>query len=197
MFTGIIESLGEIVKIEDQGSNRIFWFRSPISGDLKVDQSVSHNGICLTVDQLNTNLHRVTAVAETINRTELLHWTQGQLVNLERASSLQSRLDGHIVQGHVDDTIRCLSITDMGGSWMFEFSFDPIHKGLLVDKGSVCIQGVSLTVIHPMGNRFKVAIIPFTYENTAFKNLRVDDEVNVEFDIIGKYVQRNLAAYIK
>lgn len=195
MFTGIIETLGTVRAIEKDQSNVHFTIESPISGELKIDQSVSHNGACLTVVALGEGWHRVTAVEETLRRTNLGFWETGTPVNLERCLPMGGRLDGHMVQGHVDTVATCVEVLETGGSWRFTFRYAPTPDHLLVDKGSVCINGVSLTVVEPHDDLFSVAIIPYTWEHTNFKNLRAGDAVNVEFDIIGKYISRYLALY--
>ena len=195
MFTGIIETIGAVKSVEKDRSNVHFTLESPISGELKIDQSVSHNGACLTVVGLGEGSHRVTAVEETLRRTNLGNWAAGTLVNLERCLAMGGRLDGHMVQGHVDEVAECTEILDMNGSWRFTFRYRPTPEHLLVDKGSVCLNGVSLTVVEPRDDLFSVAIIPYTMEHTNFKNLRPGDAVNVEFDIIGKYISRYLALY--
>lgn len=195
MFTGIIETLGTVRAIEKDQSNVHFTIESPISGELKIDQSVSHNGACLTVVALGEGWHRVTAVEETLRRTNLGFWEAGTPVNLERCLPMGGRLDGHMVQGHVDTVATCVEVLETGGSWRFTFRYMPTPDHLLVDKGSVCINGVSLTVVEPHDDLFSVAIIPYTWEHTNFKNLRAGDVVNVEFDIIGKYISRYLALY--
>ena len=195
MFTGIIEAPGELTALVREGDNVHFTVASPISGELKIDQSLAHDGVCLTVVELGTGTHTVTAIRETMDRTRLGDWTVGQRVNLERAMQAGARLDGHIVQGHVDGVGECLSVEEAGGSWYYEFRYSPTPEHLLVDKGSVCINGVSLTVVEPTGDRFKVAIIPYTHEHTNFRELRAGDRVNLEFDIIGKYIARQMAAY--
>ena len=197
MFTGIIEALGAVQKVEKDRSNVHFTIASPISEALKIDQSVSHNGACLTVVGLtpDKSAHIVTAVEETLRRTNLGQWAPGTLVNLERCLPIGGRLDGHLVQGHVDATATCMEVQETGGSWRFLFRYQPTPEHLLVDKGSVCINGVSLTVVDPRDDLFAVAIIPYTWENTNFKTLRAGDAVNLEFDIIGKYISRYLALY--
>jgi len=197
MFTGIIESLGKVKAIEQDRSNVDFTIESPISTQLKIDQSVSHNGVCLTVVALGEDWHRVTAVEETLRRTQLDTWKTGTLVNLERCLPLGGRLDGHMVQGHVDERLVCRSVTDLGGSWKYVFGFRPEQAALLVDKGSVCINGVSLTVVSPTEDEFSVAIIPYTWEHTNFKTLSPGDWVNVEYDILGKYIARQMQAHQK
>jgi riboflavin synthase len=195
MFTGIIESLGKVNAIEKDRSNVHFTVESPISHELKIDQSVSHNGVCLTVVGLGDGWHRVTAVEETLRRSNLGKLEIGNWINLERCLPMNGRLDGHIVQGHVDDVAECVEITETGGSWRYTFRYRPSPEHLLVDKGSICLNGVSLTVVEPREDLFSVAIIPYTWEHTDFKTLQVGDTVNVEFDIIGKYIARHLAAY--
>ena len=194
MFTGIIEAIGKVKAITKDRSNVHFSIESPISKDLKIDQSVSHNGACLTVVELGSDWHRVTAVEETLRRTNLGDWQLGTLVNLERCLPLGGRLDGHMVQGHVDDRAECVEVLETGGSWKYSFKFRPEQSGLLVDKGSVCINGVSLTVVSPGKDQFAVAIIPYTWEHTNFKTLRSGDWVNIEFDILGKYIARQMEA---
>lgn len=199
MFTGIIESLGVVQKIEKDRSNIHFAITSSISGDLKTDQSVSHNGVCLTVvktgDMPSGAFHVVTAVEETLRRSNLGAWQPGTLVNLERCLPIGGRLDGHIVQGHVDAVATCVEVLETGGSWRFTFRYQPSPEHILVDKGSVCLNGVSLTVVEPRDDLFSVAIIPYTWEHTNFKTLTAGDWVNIEFDIIGKYISRYLALY--
>ena len=194
MFTGIIESLGKVESISNSGTNRTFTIHSDISAELHVDQSICHDGVCLTVEAVRGNSHQVTAVHETLLRSNLADWAPGNVINLERCLRVESRLDGHFVQGHVDDVGTCLDIQEVGGSWFYEFTFDPNHAKLLVTKGSVAVNGVSLTVIEPTTDRFKIAIIPYTYEHTNFHQLKIGDKVNLEFDIIGKYILRS--AYI-
>ncbi|MEQ8238593.1 MAG: riboflavin synthase [Cyclobacteriaceae bacterium] len=189
MFTGIIESLGELVEKKEEGSNIHFGFRSDISKELKIDQSVSHNGVCLTVTACDASMHYVTAVQETLIKSNLGSLNIGDLVNLERCMVMNGRLDGHIVQGHVDATAEVIAVTDTNGSWIYEFGFKEIEP-LMVEKGSVCINGVSLTCFDIAKRSFKVAIIPYTYEHTNFKKLQKRSTVNIEFDIIGKYIQK-------
>jgi riboflavin synthase len=197
MFTGIIECLGTIEKVEMEGSNYHFTISSPISTELKIDQSVAHDGVCLTVVESNAAKHRVTAVRETLERTCLAAWKVGRTVNLERAMLAGGRFDGHNVQGHIDATARCNGVQDLAGSWSFEFDYPTEHKHLLVDKGSVCINGTSLTVIKPTDTHFSVAIIPYTYQHTNFSQLQKNSIVNIEFDVIGKYLARYLKYYIQ
>lgn len=197
MFTGIIEALGTIDKIEIEGTNYHFTINSPISKELKIDQSVSHNGVCLTVVACDEASHTVTAIKETLDRTSLGNWAKGQKVNLERAMKADARLDGHFVQGHVDTVGKCVEIQEVDGSWYFKFEYQPTEEHLLVDKGSVCINGVSLTVVSPEDNYFSVAIIPYTYEHTIFHQVSVGDTINLEFDVIGKYIAKYVQLYMK
>lgn len=195
MFTGIIEEVGEITEIREDKSNRHFCVRSKLSAGLRPDQSVAHNGVCLTVTRVEDTSHWVTAVAETLNRSNLELLKVGDKVNLERSMPANGRLDGHIVQGHVDQTAVCNAITDAQGSWLFDFSFEPTPGAILVEKGSICVNGVSLTCFQVTEKSFRVAIIPYTYQHTTFQFMRVGDRVNLEFDIIGKYVQRLMQPY--
>ncbi len=198
MFTGIIESLGRIESIQYQGNNYIFTVSSSISSDLKIDQSVSHDGVCLTVVEIGDNTHTVVAINETLDKTNLKSWTQGSIINLERAMLSGARLDGHMVQGHVDCVAKCSSVEDQSGSWLFSFKLDDLsNQDLLVQKGSVCVNGVSLTLVDPAEGLFSVAIIPYTYEHTNFNALQPGSTVNIEFDIIGKYIQKQLAPYLE
>lgn len=190
MFTGIIESVGEILAIEESGSNRVFQVSSNLARELKIDQSLSHNGVCLTVEKTSGNTHQVTAVRETLEKTNLGSWNPGTLVNLERCMVMNGRLDGHIVQGHVDGTGTCLSVADQGGSWLFRFQTDPSFAPLMIEKGSISLNGISLTIFDVASNAFSVAIIPYTFEHTNMKSLQAGDQVNLEFDMIGKYVHR-------
>jgi riboflavin synthase len=188
MFTGIIETLGVIKKIHNKGSNVDFVVESSLAAELKIDQSLAHNGVCLTIVALSDNEHTVTAIDETLVRSNLGNLKVGSLVNLERAMLASARLDGHIVQGHVDTTAICIRAETLEGSWVFSFEYKKNPDYILVDKGSVCVNGVSLTVVSPTDNTFSVAIIPYTFEHTHFKNLNVGDAVNIEFDILGKYL---------
>lgn len=192
MFTGIIESTGRVSKVETQGTNRTFWIESLISKELKIDQSISHNGVCLTVEEVKENIHRVTAIAETLDKTNLGHWQEGTEVNLERCMPMNGRLDGHIVQGHVDTTAILAEQKDMDGSWLLSFSFPEHFAALVIEKGSISINGISLTVFNVSKERLSVAIIPYTYEHTNLRFLSPGDTVNIEFDMIGKYVNRYL-----
>ena len=192
MFTGIIESLGEVKEVIASGSNKIFWIESPISSDLKMDQSVCHNGVCLTVEEITENMHRVTAIKETLKKTNLGSWKKTGLVNLERSMLMNGRLDGHIVQGHTDTIAICIDRTEVNGSWEYQFEFPKEFGHLVIEKGSVCINGISLTVFDVKKKTFKVAIIPYTFEHTNIKSVRPGKKVNIEFDIIGKYISRNI-----
>jgi riboflavin synthase len=195
MFTGIIEALGTVeALIPDEGTNLTFQLRCPFTNELRVDQSLSHNGVCLTVTSVQDETYTVTAVDETLKKTNLGTLQVGDRVNLERCLSANGRFDGHIVQGHVDGTGRCTHIEDAGGSWLFDFSFESTQN-IVVEKGSICVNGVSLTVFNATDSSFRVAIIPYTYQHTTFQYLRVGDAVNLEFDVIGKYVQRLLRGY--
>lgn len=195
MFTGIIESLGTVSEIQKEDRNFHFTIQSSISKELKIDQSVSHNGVCLTVIALGEDSHTVTAILETMEKTNLGDLKVGDTVNLERAMLANARLDGHIVQGHVDGTGTCISVKETGGSWYYRFAYQQTREHLLVDKGSVCVNGVSLTVVDPTDEEFSVAIIPYTHEHTTFGNLKEGMRINLEFDIIGKYVARMTQAY--
>jgi riboflavin synthase len=190
MFTGIIETTGIINHILGTGANKTFWVASPISSQLKTDQSVSHNGVCLTVEELKEGMHKVTAIAETLDKTNLIHWQEGSIINLERCMQLNGRLDGHIVQGHVDTTAECIEIISKQGSWEYSFTYDKKFAALLIEKGSVCLNGISLTVFNVTKKTFTVAIIPYTYKNTSMQHLQKGNYVNIEFDVIGKYVNR-------
>lgn len=193
MFTGIVETVGKLVNIIDEGENKHLEISSSIASELKVDQSVSHNGVCLTVTEVLGKTYRVTAVQETLKRSNLGALTLTTKVNLERCMLANGRFDGHIVQGHVDLTATCADITDQSGSWLFRFTYAPTAPDqLLVEKGSVTVNGVSLTCFDVTDSSFTVAIIPYTYQHTNFSQLQVGDTVNLEFDIVGKYVSRML-----
>lgn len=195
MFTGIIEALGTVEKLEKEGSNVHLTIRSGISDSLKIDQSLAHNGVCLTVVALDNGTHTVTAIEETLKRSNIGDLEVGSFVNLERAMMANARLDGHIVQGHVDSTGECVEVKEVDGSWYYIFKYEPTKEHLLVDKGSICINGVSLTVVSPENNTFSVAIIPYTYEHTTFKAIEAGSTINLEFDIIGKYIAKYTALY--
>ena len=190
MFTGIIEATGTITEVITSDGNRTFWVKSPISSELKADQSVSHNGACLTVEEIKNGQYRVTAIDETLAKTNLVSWVKGSLINLERSLTLSSRLDGHIVQGHVDSIAKCIAVIEKNGSREFSFVFDKKFATLIIEKGSITINGISLTLFNAKENEFTVAIIPYTFEHTNIKTLKTGDDVNIEFDIIGKYVNR-------
>lgn len=190
MFTGIIESLGVVAALRPEGSNLHITIRASISNELKIDQSVSHNGVCLTVVQVGDGMHTVTAVDETLQRSNLGQLQTGDVINLERCLRIGDRLDGHMVQGHVDATAHLLSVADQQGSWLLTFGFDPAHAKYIVNKGSISLNGISLTVFGVTENTFSVAIIPYTWEHTNLSKLKAGDTVNVEFDIIGKYVEK-------
>lgn len=193
MFSGIVEAIGKVVDISSEGSNKTFYIESSISSESYIDQSIAHNGVCLTVVDIKDNTHAVTAVEETLIKSNLGNLEIGTIVNLERCITLQTRLDGHMVQGHVDATIKCIAKEEREGSWNFTFQYDTSFDNLLVDKGSICINGVSLTLIKPERGQLMVTIIPYTYEHTSFKHLDKGDTANVEFDIIGKYVNKYLS----
>ena len=195
MFTGIIETLGTIQEIKKENTNLHISIDSSITDALKIDQSVAHNGICLTVVAINGNQYTVTAINETLEKTNLSDWKVGDLVNLERAMLLGARLDGHIVQGHVDQVGVCASIEEANGSWIYTFQYDEKYNNITIEKGSITVNGVSLTVVNSKKNEFSVAIIPYTHEHTNFKNFKVNTKVNLEFDVIGKYVSRLYASY--
>ncbi|MFD1817183.1 riboflavin synthase alpha chain [Pseudarcicella hirudinis] len=190
MFTGIVEALGEVVDITREGTNITFKLRCPFTNELKIDQSLSHNGVCLTVIDISDNTYSVTAIDETLQKTNLGKLQIGTKVNLERCMAANGRFDGHIVQGHVDQTGICTNIQPQNGSWLFDFKYSPDSHNVTVEKGSICINGTSLTVFNSEPDAFRVAIIPYTYENTIFHALKIGDEVNLEFDIVGKYIKR-------
>lgn len=192
MFTGIIEQTGIVTTVSASGSNKTYWVESPLWVELKVDQSLSHNGVCLTVEEIANGRHRVTAINETLSKTNLGNWTAGTIVNLERCMQMNGRLDGHIVQGHVDTTAVCTSVAEKNGSWELSFEFEKKFGGLIIEKGSICLNGISLTVFNITENTFSVGIIPYTYNHTNIKQLKKGDFVNIEFDVLGKYVQRML-----
>ncbi|MGN6249040.1 MAG: riboflavin synthase [Ginsengibacter sp.] len=192
MFTGIIRNLGELVEISSNGSNRTFYIESGLAEELKIDESVAHNGVCLTVEDIDDHIYRITAIEETLKKSNAGYWEVGDLINLEQSMQLNDRLDGHIVQGHVDGTGICKTKKEKNGSFEFTFAFDKKFAPLMIEKGSVCVNGVSLTAFNVSKDRFTVAIIPYTFANTNFKNLQEKDIVNLEFDILGKYVQRML-----
>lgn len=190
MFTGIVEEVGKITALKKSGSNLDITVMANMTPELKIDQSVAHNGVCLTVVSINDQEYTVTAVKETLDKTNIGDLESNQPVNLERGMRLGDRLDGHIVQGHVDQTATCVDIIETNGSWGFTFEYDPEIGNITIEKGSITVNGVSLTVVNSKKNQFSVAIIPYTYNHTTFKNLMVGDQVNLEFDVIGKYVKR-------
>lgn len=190
MFTGIIEDLGIVTKLENEQENLHLTMSSKITHELKIDQSVSHNGICLTVVQIKDGTYTVTAIKETLDKTNLGEINIGDQINIERAMKLGDRLDGHIVQGHVDQTAICESIEDVDGSWVFTFEYDKHLNNITIEKGSITVNGVSLTVVNSKTNRFSVAIIPYTYEHTNFNTFTKGTVVNLEFDVVGKYIKR-------
>lgn len=194
MFTGIVETLSEVLQvIQDQG-NIHFELTCPFTNELKVDQSVSHDGVCLTVTRIDNDRYWVTAISETLLKTNLKSWKPGTKVNLERCLAANGRFDGHIVQGHVDTIGRCTERKEDQGSWRFWFDYSTDNQNITVEKGSICVNGVSLTVVHSEANSFSVAIIPYTFENTSFHQIEVGIEVNLEFDIVGKYIQKIMQA---
>lgn len=195
MFTGIIEDLGKVIAVDQDQENVHFTLHSELTSQLKIDQSLAHNGVCLTVVALDNNTYTVTAIQETLVKTNLNQLSVGDIVNLERAMILGARLDGHIVQGHVDQTGVCTSVVDENGSWRYTFTYDTTLDNVTIEKGSITINGVSLTVVDSFEGGFSVAIIPYTFEHTGFKNFKKGTEVNLEFDVIGKYVKRITAGY--
>lgn len=192
MFTGIIEATGKIDRIVVDEGNKHFLFSSPISRELKIDQSVSHNGVCLTITKVAGNSHWATAIDETLRKSSLHLWKEGDVINLERSMLMNGRLDGHLVQGHVDQTGTCKAVRESKGSWLFEFEFDASLGNVTVEKGSVTVDGVSLTCFNAQNDSFTVAIIPYTFEHTNFNRIRPGSTVNLEFDIVGKYVKKIL-----
>ncbi|HSJ66486.1 MAG TPA: riboflavin synthase [Anditalea sp.] len=195
MFTGIVETIGEIKNIERDGTNVHFDIYAPLTQELRIDQSVAHNGVCLTVVKIEGDVYRVTAIDETLNKTNLINWEVGKKVNLERCMPANGRYDGHIVQGHVDQIGVVEYISEQDGSWIFDFTFDPSLGNITVEKGSITINGTSLTCFNSKNGKFSVAIIPYTYEFTNFHQLKIGDKVNLEFDILGKYIQRIIRGY--
>ena len=190
MFTGIVETFGEVVSLEQEKDNLHLQIRSNFTSELKIDQSVAHNGVCLTVVEIKNDLYTVTAIKETLDKTNLNTLAIGDSINLERGMKLGDRLDGHLVQGHVDQTATCIAIKETEGSWQFTFSYDPTLNNITIEKGSITVNGTSLTVVNSKRNEFSVCIIPYTYAHTNFKNFKVGTVVNLEFDVIGKYVSR-------
>jgi len=192
MFTGIVETQGIIKKVIEKGANRTFWIKSSISSKLKTDQSVSHDGACLTVEEVKGGQHRVTAIAETLSKTTLGDWQKGTMINLERCLKINARLDGHFVQGHVDTSAICIAKKEKDGSWEFSFQFLPEFATLIIEKGSISINGISLTIFNVTETTFDVAIIPYTFEHTNMNLVKPGQKVNIEFDLLGKYINRKL-----
>jgi len=190
MFTGIIEAMGKVISLEKDGDNINFEFESDLAPQLKIDQSISHSGVCLTVVSLSEKSYIVTAIKETLDKSNMSELNSGSLVNLERAMKLGERLDGHIVQGHVDQTATCINVDELDGSWVYTFSYNGKPGNITIEKGSITVNGVSLTVVNSKEGEFSVAIIPYTYENTNFKQIEVGSTVNLEFDVVGKYIQK-------
>ena len=190
MFTGIIETMGTITHIEREGGNVHYSLLSNITHELKIDQSLAHNGVCLTVIAIDGDQYTVTAIQETLDKTALKQWSVGDKINLERAMRLGDRLDGHMVQGHVDEVASCISVEDQNGSWLYRFEYSEDSNNITIEKGSICVNGTSLTVVGSASNTFGVAIIPYTYEHTVFHQLQKGDLVNVEFDMVGKYIAK-------
>ncbi len=191
MFTGIIESLGEVVAINQEGENTHISVKCSFTNELKIDQSLAHNGVCLTIVNINNDIYTVTAIKETLEKSNIGDLKIANEINLERAMLANGRFDGHVVQGHVDQVAECINLKEEGGSWVYTFEYEP-NENVTVEKGSITVNGVSLTVVNSKENQFSVCIIPYTKEHTNFKTLKVGDQVNLEFDIIGKYVQRLL-----
>jgi len=190
MFTGIIETMGTITRIEREGGNVHYSLSSNITHELKIDQSLAHNGVCLTVVAIDGDQYTVTAIQETLDKTALKQWAVGDKINLERAMRLGDRLDGHLVQGHVDEVATCISVEDQDGSWLYRFTYSEDSKNMTIEKGSICVNGTSLTVVGSAPHAFGVAIIPYTYEHTVFHQLQKGDLVNIEFDMVGKYIAK-------
>jgi len=190
MFTGIIEAIGTVSHFSDQGTNRTFRIFSALAPELKVDQSLSHDGVCLTVESVSADIYGVTAVAETLSISGISQWKPGTRINLERSLPMNGRLDGHLVQGHVDAQARCIHINNQAGSWLIRFEFPEIFNRLVIEKGSIAVNGISLTCFDVSDKAFSVAIIPYTYEHTNIRDLLPGSMVNIEFDLIGKYVER-------
>lgn len=199
MFSGIVEETAKVVKIEQDKSNFHFYLNASFADQLKIDQSVAHNGVCLTVVDVNKSdkVYKVTAVQETLDKSNLGHLVEGDKVNIERSMTMDKLLDGHMVQGHVDQTATCTEIKEVDGSWYFTFQYDRTKGNITVEKGSVSVNGVSLTVVNSRDDKFSVAIIPFTYDVTNFHTFKVGTVVNLEFDIIGKYIQKIMAGYLE
>lgn len=197
MFTGIVETIGKVSQIKEDLGNKHFVIQSHLAPELQIDQSVAHNGVCLTVVEIKDDTYTVTAIDETLQKTSLGNWEEGTEVNLELAMKFGDRLDGHIVQGHVDQTAECIGVEDQNGSWLYTFKYDTSTGHKTVEKGSITVDGTSLTVVNSKEGKFSVAIIPYTYEHTVFKHYKVGTIVNLEFDVIGKYVQQWIEPYLK
>ena len=195
MFTGIIETIGHVREMYETGTNKSFWIESPLSSSFNVDQSIAHDGVCLTVEEVRGNRHRVTAVLETLEKTTLQHWLPEREINLEQSLLPSRRLDGHFVQGHIDTTAVCKKMRNKDGSHEFSFKFPKKFAKLVIEKGSISLNGISLTIYDVTKNSFQIAVIPYTFEHTNLKFLKTDDEVNLEFDMIGKYIQRNYGTH--
>ena len=193
MFTGIIEAMGTVKEVISKGSNKTFWIEASLAGEFRVDQSVSHSGVCLTVEEVKGTDYRVTAIDETLQKTNAGTWKSGDVVNIERCLQVNARLDGHFVQGHVDATAKCMSKIAKDGSWEYEFQFPNSFASLVIEKGSISLNGISLTIFDVKKNSFRVAIIPYTYEHTNIHTVQQGDSVNIEFDLIGKYLLRKLS----
>lgn len=196
MFTGIIEATGVIENVQVSGTNKVFTVKSEVGRELKIDQSLSHNGVCLTVVGVEADSHVVTAIDETLRKTTLGNWEKDDLVNLERCMPANGRFDGHIVQGHVDQIGTCINRQENNGSWLFDFEYDASGGNVTVEKGSICVNGVSLTCFDVKEGKFRVAVIPYTFEFTNFRTIDIGNTVNLEFDILGKYIHRILKGYI-
>jgi len=197
MFTGIIETTGIVESIEKNGTNLSFWIASPISNELKVDQSVSHYGVCLTVERIDGNKHCVTAIEETLSKTNLSTWENNSVINTERCMQMNGRIDGHLVQGHVDATAVCIDADEKQGSWEYRFQYPSEFMHLMIEKGSVCVNGISLTAFDLKFNTFKVAIIPYTFQHTNIQHIKNGSVVNIEFDLLGKYLARFREVFLK
>ena len=195
MFTGIIETLGVVKSLIKEDANLHIKVKSSLTNELKIDQSVAHNGVCLTVVEINDDVYTVTAIDETLKKTNIGSLKEGDVINLERAMKLGARLDGHIVQGHVDQTAICTNVLEQNGSWIFTFNYNKDLKNVTIEKGSITVNGTSLTVVNSLINEFSVAIIPYTYEHTSFHQFKIGSRINLEFDILGKYIARHLAVY--
>jgi len=193
MFTGIIETTGIVREVVPNGANKTFWIESALSSEFLIDQSISHSGVCMTVEEVKGQQHKVTAIDETLKKTNLHNWEPGTLINLERSLLLNDRLDGHLVQGHVDATGMCIDKKEKQGSWEFEFEFPKKFTALIIEKGSICINGISLTAFDVKRKSFRVAVIPYSFEHTNIKEVEAGGIVNIEFDIVGKYLLRSLS----